>query len=147
MRNRLWEAIFRRLPGDPFPPRLKFDRIHRALGPRSPDPNRPWDMICRRHHYSHKESTTRKAWEAGDIDFDGAVVKILPDVFRGILQRRAMLRPVLDLARQHGTTYRWGYPLSVMFRRDQRSFTLCLRETYRACSRFWLLTPSGFRTG
>lgn len=35
-----------------------------------------------------------------------------------------MLRPVLELARRQNATYRWGYPLSVMFRRDQRSFTL-----------------------
>lgn len=84
--------------------------------------NRPRDVICRLHHYCHKESITRKAWEAGD--FDGVTVKILPDVSRATLQRRATLRQVLELAHRQDATYRWGYPLSVIFRRNQRSFTL-----------------------
>lgn len=70
-------AIFCRITGDSLPTNLEFDRIHRALGPRSSDPNRPRDVICRLHHYTYKEAILRKAWEAGDTDFDGASVKIL----------------------------------------------------------------------
>lgn len=137
-------AIFRGLPGDPLPLGLDNYRIHRALGPRSQDPNRPRDVKCRLH-YSHKESIARKAWEAGVVDFDGAAVKILPDVPRATLQRRATLRPVLELARRHDATYRWGYPLSVLFRRGHRSFTL--RETCSVCLSSWMQILSGSQTG
>lgn len=38
-------AIFRKLPGDSLPQNMEFDRIHRALGPKSQDPNRYADSI------------------------------------------------------------------------------------------------------
>lgn len=66
----------------------------------------------------------RKAWEHGEVGFDGATIKILLDLSRATLQRRSLLRPVLDLARQQGCTYRWGYPLVVIFRYAAASFTL-----------------------
>lgn len=34
-------AIFRQLAGESFPDSMEFDSIHRALGPHSPDPERP----------------------------------------------------------------------------------------------------------
>lgn len=42
-------AIFQRVSGDAFPNHVEFNRIHRVLGPRSNDPARPRDMICRLH--------------------------------------------------------------------------------------------------
>lgn len=117
-------AIFRSLPGIELPERIELDRIHRALGPKPTDPQRPRDVVCRVHHYVHKELILRKAWESEDPELDGATVKILPDLSRATLQRRAILKPLLDLAKRKEATYRWGYPLSVTFRRNQRSFTL-----------------------
>lgn len=92
------------------------------MGPRSSDPDRPRDVICRLHHYTHKENILHSAWEAGNIDFDGAAVRILPDLSRATLQRWALLRPVLEQALQLGFTYSWGYPLSTTFRRGSCSF-------------------------
>lgn len=117
-------AIFRDLLGEQYPPNLSFDRIHRALGPRSTDPERPRDVICRLHRYSHKELMLRAAWEKGEITFDGAVVRILPDLSKATLQRRALLKPLLEAARNAGITYRWGFPIAVTFKRNQHSFTL-----------------------
>lgn len=117
-------AIFRSLPGTDLPEHVEIDRIHCALGPKPTDPLRPRDVICRIHHYIQKEQILRKAWAAEDPEIDGATVKILPDLSRATLQRRAILKPLLDLARRKGATYRWGYPFSVTFRKDQRSFTL-----------------------
>lgn len=91
-------AIFRNIPGVDLPPRLEFDRVHRALGPRSADPARPRDVVCRLHHYLHKEEVLRKSWEAPAIEFDGVELKILPDISRATLQRRALLKPLLELA-------------------------------------------------
>lgn len=55
---------------------------------------------------------------------EDAEVKILPDLSKATLRQRALLRPLLDLSWQKGFTYRWGYPLSVTFRRETGSFTL-----------------------
>lgn len=116
-------AIFQEILGA-SPPSLELDRVHRALGPKSNDPDRPRDVLCRIHHYNQKELILRKAWEHGTVEFDGATIKVLPDLSRATLQRRAMLRPVLDLARRQDCTYRWGYPLAVIFRKTSASFTL-----------------------
>lgn len=109
--------------------RVEIDRIHRALGPRLSDPARPRYVICRLHHYIYKETIICGAWEAGEIDFDGATLKILPDVSRDTLLRRAKLRPLLELARRLGFTYNWEHPLSVTFKKEQRSFSLRTPES------------------
>lgn len=116
-------AIFQGLLDNP-PPHLEIDRIHRTLGPKSTDPARPCDVLCRLHRYAQKETLLRKAWDQGEVEFDGAHIQILPDLSRATLQRRAMLKPVLELTRNLGCTYRWGYPLAVIFRTDRASFTL-----------------------
>lgn len=47
---------------------VELDRVHRALGPRPNDPERPRD-VCHIQRYPQKELILRAAWEAGDIDF------------------------------------------------------------------------------
>lgn len=117
-------AIFRQLTDGAIPADLELDRIHRTLGPRQSDPNCPQDVICRVHCFTQKEIIARKAWEVGNMDFDGASIKIMPDLSRAMLHRRGLLRPALDIARRQGATYRWGFPLSVTFKRGKKSFTL-----------------------
>lgn len=66
----------------------------------------------------------QKAWEKRDVDFDGATLCILPDLSKATLQHRAILKPVLEVARQSGITYRWGFPISLTFKKAQQFFTL-----------------------
>lgn len=65
-----------------------------------------------------------KAWEARDTDFDGAYIQILLDLSRATLQRRAMLKPLLDIAQRAGITYSWGFPIAVTFKKQSQFFTL-----------------------
>lgn len=90
-------AIFHRLLEAP-PPALEIDREHHTLGPKSADPSRPHDVLCRLHRYAQKEIILHNAWNHGDIDFDGTHIQILPDLSRATLQRRAMLKPALEVA-------------------------------------------------
>lgn len=83
---------------------IEVDRAHRALDPRAADPDRPQDVVCRLLRYAQKERIVRRAWEHSALVLDGAQVKILPDPSRAPLHHRAMLRPVLDLAKQQGFT-------------------------------------------
>lgn len=103
---------------------IELNRVHRTLGPRPSDPSNPRDVVCRLHRYLQKEAILRCAWEHGDVEHHGAQVRILPDLSRATLKRRALLRPLLELAKQKGFTYRWGYPFSVTFRNESTAFTL-----------------------
>lgn len=47
-----------------------------------------------------------------------------------------MLRPILDLAKQKGFTYRLGYPLVVTFRKNATAFTLQTSADLTALFRF-----------
>lgn len=132
--------IFRTVLGEPTL-EIELDRVHRALGPRSDDPTRPRDVVCRLHRYTIKENILRRAWEHGDVELEGTRTKILPDLSRATLKRRALLRPLLDLAKQKGLTYRWGYPLSVLFRGATGSFSLQRSDDLPALFRFMEAEP------
>lgn len=128
-RENLWDTvmlIFKRMLTGKVPPYMEMDRLHRVLEPRPPDSSNPRDVICHMHYYSHRDTILRKAWEAGTIDFEAAQLKILPDLSRSTLQRRAMLRPILERVRQLGYTYHWGFPVSVLMRKDSTVFYLCM---------------------
>lgn len=97
-----------------------LDMAHRALGPRPgeaaqcnmpPAPLRP----------------------EGDDPADGlgprrcgsvSQVKILLDLSRATLRRQALLLPLLDLAKQKGLTYHWGYPFSMTFHGEPGAYRL-----------------------
>ncbi|KAM9313358.1 RNA-binding protein FXR2 [Gastrophryne carolinensis] len=55
-------GIFNELLCRPPDTEIVIDRVHRALGPRSPDPARPRDVVCRLHYYTVKEDILAKAW-------------------------------------------------------------------------------------
>lgn len=127
--------IFWRLATSLTPQDIEFDRMHRALSPRSMDPNRPRDFICCLHRYSHKDLILRRAWEVGDFDFEGATVKILPDLFRATLQQRALLHTILDTFWLMGFTYQWGFPMSLTGK-VQLPLLCSTLLICRACSHF-----------
>lgn len=110
-------AIFHNVLAGRVPSNMGLGRVHRAMGPKSLDAQRLWDIICGLHRLTHQETVLWKAWEAGIIEVDGTSVKVLPDLRRATIQRGALLCPVLDRARQEGCTYRWRYPLAVTIRK------------------------------
>lgn len=107
-----------------LPASLEFDRVHRALGPKHTDMERPRDVLCRLHRYSHKEQIMRAARLKGPVDFDGAQISVYPDVSRATLLRRAMLKPLLERISRAGLSYRWGFPIQLTVRKGNESFTL-----------------------
>lgn len=101
------------------PATLEFDGVHGALGSKPTDPNHTRDVICRVHWYTQKELMLRNAWTRGLIIFDGARVSILPDISRAILQRRSILKPLLEKLRNMELTCRWGFPFQLTIRMDK----------------------------
>lgn len=106
-------GIFRNVLGDQRA-EVELGRAHRVLGPKPTDLDRPRDVV----------DHPRQAWDQGEIEVDGAQIRITPNLSRATMHRRALLRHLLDPYKQTGHTYRWGYPLAVTFRKDTNAFTL-----------------------
>lgn len=103
---------------------IKMDRVHRVPPHRSSQGVRQRDVLCRIHHYPLKEEIMKAAWAKGSTTWQGSQVILLQDLSGKTLGMRRIVRPILDIARQKGADYRWGFPFHLTFRLDGRSFTL-----------------------
>ena len=117
-------TILGRPPTDP----LRFDRVHRALRPRNLSSDLPRDVICRLHYFEEKNAIMIKLRNTPNIDFDGAILQIFPDISKETLDRRRAQKPLLERLRSDGTTYRWGFPASLIATKNGRSSTLRFPE-------------------
>lgn len=103
---------------------IEFDRIHRSFGGKANKGNHPRDVICCLHKYALKESIMRKAWEKGPIPYAEAQITLLQDLARRTLIMRRLVKPLLQEAIKKGASYKWGYPFSVIFKLNNRTFEL-----------------------
>ncbi|KAM9323765.1 nuclear factor NF-kappa-B p100 subunit [Gastrophryne carolinensis] len=85
---------------------IEIDRVHRALGPRSADPARPRDVVCRVHFFRVKEDIMRRAWEKGPIMRNGSQLTLLPDLARRTLLMHRVMKPLLEAIKS--TFIRWS---------------------------------------
>lgn len=92
------------------PDPMRQDRAHSSIGPKSTDLLSPQDIVCQVHHYPVKERIVRRAWVAGTVKYTGTDSQILLDFSRATLQRWGLLWPLLQVLREKGIIYRWGYP-------------------------------------
>lgn len=125
-------AILNQVLGKPPTADLELDRVHRIPGPRPPptaqrapaDQDLPRDVLCRVHFFTIKEEILRLAWVKGTIDFDGAPIRIFPDISRQTRVMRGLLRPLLEMIREAEATYRWGHPFHLIVRKQGSEFHL-----------------------
>ncbi|KAM5158318.1 macrophage mannose receptor 1-like [Mantella aurantiaca] len=80
-----------------------------------------------------KEEILRRVWRKGPPEFDGTAIQILPDLCRQTLYRRHLLKPLLEKIKETDVTYRWGYPFSLMIRKQERTFVLHHRSQLSKC--------------
>lgn len=135
----LFQQMLAPMDGANYPVRL--DRVYRITGSRMTDSTQPRDIVCQLHHFHVKDMLSQKAWQDGPFNFQGGTVTILPDLSRPTLQRRAMLRPLLDLLRTKGCMYRWGFPFHLIVHSENLVFTLRHTRDLPALFEF-LDTPS-----
>lgn len=107
------KRLFNELLGTEETLPIEINRAHRMFGPRSQDPNRPRDILCRIHYFTVKELILRKARERGDLLLDGCKVQLLPDLSQMTLDKRRALCPLLDCLREHEISYSWGQPFQL----------------------------------
>lgn len=77
------------------------------------------------HFFTIKEDIIRLAWERGPIDFDGATIRIFPDISRQTRVMRGLMRPLLEVIREADATYRWGHPFHLIVKKQGSEFHLC----------------------
>lgn len=97
---------------------LEIDRVHRALGPRNPDPAKPRDIICRIHYFRVKEDIMRKARTKGLIEYKGNTIQLLSDLCHFTLEKRKALKPLLVLLQDRNISYRWNFPFQLQIRKE-----------------------------
>lgn len=117
-------TVFKQLLGDMPPEKLELDRIHRAPGQRFSDSSRPRDVLCRVHFFNTKDSIVNKAWKKKNVEFEGTKIQILPDLSRNTLRRRAIMKPMLQKIVQADATYKWGYPLHLIVKKNNCSYPI-----------------------
>ncbi|XP_075462806.1 uncharacterized protein LOC142498180 [Ascaphus truei] len=67
---------------------LEIDRAHRALGPRSEDPNRRRDVIVRLHSYSAKDKLIGACRDRDTITFQNEPLQVYSDLSKQTVDRR-----------------------------------------------------------
>lgn len=89
------------------------------------DQTNPRDVLCRVHFYRTNEEILRAAWKEGSAGvLEGSDIQIFPDLCWQTKIRRRMLNPLLDYIRIKGATYRWGFPMALVVKREGRSYYL-----------------------
>lgn len=88
---------------------LEIDRAHR-VGQRSQQNTFPRHMLVRLHHYQTKELILKLSRELGSLEFNGAIVRIFPDMSTEVARRRAEFKDVKAALRNAGITYGMLHP-------------------------------------
>lgn len=89
-------GILTTILGNPVTDRLRLDRVHRTLRPRNVTSDQPRVVICHRHYFEDKNAIMTKLQNIPNIDFDGAIINIFPDISKQTLDRRRALKPLVD---------------------------------------------------
>ncbi|MEE6521214.1 hypothetical protein FKM82_019315 [Ascaphus truei] len=107
---------------------LHTDRAHRALGPKSADPNRHRDVVLRMHAYSAKERIMMAARDLRSVSMDGVQIQLFNDLSQLTINKRNAMRPLTTYLRDQGVKYRWGFPFKLVVLRNGRHYTVSTPE-------------------
>lgn len=115
------KAIFNQLLDRPKDAEMEIDRAHRSLGPKSNDPKRPRDIICRVHYYRIKDQIIQAARSQDSIIFNESPIMILQDLSQHTLSLRKALKPLTEILRSNSIKYKWGFPFQISATRDGKT--------------------------
>lgn len=65
-----------------------------------------------------------KARSQREIIYAGSSIQLFPDLSWVTLQKRRHLKPLLQLLKDQGISYRWGFPCALMTFKNGRTTTL-----------------------
>ncbi|CAI5657839.1 unnamed protein product [Oreochromis niloticus] len=104
------ELIPKLLGSENFTGRVVVDRVHRALGPKPADGDRPRPFIVRLHYYQTRERILRLAAQKAPLQYNGAKVFIFPDLTAEVLARRKKFEEVRKRCRAANLCYGFIHP-------------------------------------
>lgn len=102
--------------------KIKIDSAHHALHPKCSS-SLPKDIICV-YDCVLKERIMAKARAQRMIDFAGASVQLYPDLSWLTLPKRRHRKLLLVLLKDHGITYRLGFPFALPVSRNGHTVVL-----------------------
>lgn len=103
-------SIFNSLLNRPEASPIEFDRAHRALRPRTPDNTPPRECLP---NYTLKEEILQKARASDQIIFTEIDVQLFQDFSPITLKNRRTLKPLLEILKSKGISYRWKFPFAL----------------------------------
>ncbi|XP_071987838.1 uncharacterized protein [Engystomops pustulosus] len=129
------QALFSTLLGEPET-QVKLDRANRALRPKTLGGN-PRDVICCVHDFGLKERIMSAARKNKNFNFNGDAIQLYQDLSGITLQKRRVLRPLLDILRENGISYRWNFPFALSATKDGITATLTVIEELQEFCGIW----------
>lgn len=134
-------SIFNTILERPVEEKIEVDRVHRSLGRRPLEGNRPRDIICKIHHSKTKEEIMRKARLKGPIQYGGASIILLQDLAKKTLDMRREVKPLLEAIVAKGADYRWIFPFGLNIRFRGKFFSLRDPQQLNDLFRFLEIEP------
>ncbi|XP_030048126.1 LOW QUALITY PROTEIN: bifunctional heparan sulfate N-deacetylase/N-sulfotransferase 3-like [Microcaecilia unicolor] len=92
---------------------IRFDRVHRSLGPRRDQ--QPRDIVVCFKDYTIKDKIWKKARSQGEILWDNNKILVFQDLALGTLQRRREFKDLTTYLQQSNFRYRWIFPFGLQF--------------------------------
>lgn len=103
---------------------MEIDQTHRAQGLRQRGLNKSRDITCRIYLFKIKDEIMLRSWQKRPLHFRGAHILLLPDLSKNSLRRRRILKSLLEVIKKEGATYRWGYRLHLIVKKDEWRVTV-----------------------
>ncbi|KAG8584414.1 hypothetical protein GDO81_008823 [Engystomops pustulosus] len=129
------QALFSTLLGEPET-QVKLDRAHRALRPKVMGGN-PRDVVCCVYDFELKERLMFAARKKKNFVFNGDTIQLYQDLSGITLQKRRILRPLLDILHKHDISYRWNFPFALSATKDGITATLSAMEELQEFCDIW----------
>ena len=118
------EKLFNPLLGKATTDKIEFERIHRLRKPTNLPKEKTRDVIARFHKYETRAQIWEKMRSRPELKYDGEDIQIFPDLAKETINRKRILRPMVEILKKKDIQYFWNFPAGLGVRRDGRTVLL-----------------------
>lgn len=122
------EEIFNLILGEATESQIKIERVHRIRKPPNLPAGLPRDIILRFQYYEDRVKIWRRLREITLSELKGKKIQIFADLAPETLNRRRLLKPLLEQMKRTNVKYIWGFPACLIGYNEGRSATLRFPE-------------------
>lgn len=107
---------------------MELERVHRIGRILGRNKDLPRDVIVRFYKYEDRDRIWRSLKGRTPLKLEGDKIEVYADLSQETLNRRRLLKPLLEVMKNHGITYNWGFPACLIGRKEGRTATLRFPE-------------------